>query len=115
MNEKETNNGIAIAALKLSMIQPAFNGTFPDMSKKDYYIRIAAKPLKLPGGREARYSPGTYACWESDCRKGDLMHSSQRKGQTGGTAGNWIPMQSLRYMSCMKDTLSYQRPASGTG
>lgn len=70
MNEKETNNGIAIAALKLSVIQPAFNGTFPDMSKKDYYIRIAAKPLKLPDGREARYSPGTYACWESDYRKG---------------------------------------------
>ena len=70
MNEKEANNGIAIAALKLSVIQLAFNGTFPDMSKKDYYIRIAAKPLKLPDGCEARYSPGTYACWESDYRKG---------------------------------------------
>ena len=59
-----------MAALKLSVIQPAFNGTFPDMSKKDYYIRIAAKPLKLPDGHEAKYSPGTYACWESDYRKG---------------------------------------------
>lgn len=59
-----------MAALKLSVIQPAFNGTFPDMNKKDYYARIAAKPLKLPDGREARYSPGTYACWESDYRKG---------------------------------------------
>ena len=54
MNEKEANNGIAIAALKLSVIQLAFNGTFPDMSKKDYYIRIAAKPLKQIGRASGR-------------------------------------------------------------
>lgn len=70
MNEKETRDALAVASIRLSVIQPAFNGTFPDMSKKAYYDRIAAKPLKLPDGREARYSPGTFACWESDYRKG---------------------------------------------
>ena len=40
------------------------------MSKQDYYARIAEKPLKLPDGREVRYSPGTFSCWESAYRKG---------------------------------------------
>lgn len=70
MNEKETRDALAVAGIRLSVIQPAFNGTFPDMNKKAYYDRIAAKPLKLPDGREVRYSPGTFACWESDYRKG---------------------------------------------
>ena len=70
MNEKETRDAVAVASIRLSVIQPAFNGTFPDRNKKAYYDRIAAKPLKLPDGREARYSPGTFACWESDYRKG---------------------------------------------
>lgn len=70
MNEKLRNNDIALASLRLAIIQPAFNGTYPDMSKQDYYARIAEKPLKLPDGREVRYSPGTYSCWESAYRKG---------------------------------------------
>ena len=70
MNEKETRDAVAVAGIRLSVIQPAFNGTFPDRNKKAYYDRIAREPLKLPDGREVRYSPGTYACWESDYRKG---------------------------------------------
>ena len=70
MNEKETKDAVAVASIRLSVIQPAFNGTFPDMCKKAYYDRIATKPLKLPDGREVRYSPCTFACWESDYRKG---------------------------------------------
>ena len=70
MNQKQMNNAIATASLRLAVIQPAFNGTYPDMSKQDYYARIAEKPLKLPDGREVRYSPGTFSCWESAYRKG---------------------------------------------
>ena len=62
MNQKQMNNAIATASLRLAVIQPAFNGTYPDMSKQDYYARIAEKPLKLPDGREVRYSPGTISC-----------------------------------------------------
>ena len=54
MNEKETRDAVAVASIRLSVIQPAFNGTFPDMNKKAYYARIAAKPLQLPDGRDAR-------------------------------------------------------------
>lgn len=70
MDEKVLNDKIAVASLKLAVIQPAFNGTFPDMSKKDYYERMASKPLKMPDGSEVRYTPGTMSCWESDYRKG---------------------------------------------
>ena len=70
MNEKQSNYAIAVASLRLAIIQPAFNGTYPDMSKQDYYARVSEKPLKLPDGREVRYSPGTYSCWESAYRKG---------------------------------------------
>ncbi len=86
MNEKQMNLAVAMAALKLSVIQPAFNGTFPDMSKQAYYIRIAEKPLKLPDGREVRYAPATFSCWESDYRNGgfDALMPKQRsdKGHT---------------------------------
>ncbi len=80
MNEKQMNLAVATAALRLSVIQPAFNGTFPDRNKQDYYIRIAEKPLKLPDGREVRYAPSTFSCWESDYRRGgfDALMPKQR-------------------------------------
>lgn len=61
---------IEIASIRLALIQPAFNGTYPDASKKQYYERIAQVPLKLPGGKEVKYAYGTYACWESAYKKG---------------------------------------------
>lgn len=70
MNDKNFNEKYAIASIKLAIIQPAFNGTYPDMTKKAYYERIAVKPVRLPDGTEKKYSAGTYACWESAYRKG---------------------------------------------
>lgn len=70
MNQNELNNNIAIASMRLAVIQPAFNNTYPDMNKKAYYARISKQPFKFPDGHEAIYSPGTYACWESAFRKG---------------------------------------------
>ena len=80
MNEKQNNNAIAIATIRLAVIQPAFNGTFPDMNKQAYYARIAQHPLKLPDGRQVRYSPGTFSCWESEYRRGgfDALMPKQR-------------------------------------
>lgn len=80
MNQKQINNAIATASLRLAVIQPAFNSTFPDISKQAYYARIAEKPLKFPDGREVKYSPGTYSCWESAYRKGgfDALIPKQR-------------------------------------
>ena len=37
MNQKELNNNIAIASMKLATIQPAFNSIYPDMTKAAYY------------------------------------------------------------------------------
>lgn len=86
MNQKEFNNNIAIASMRLAAIQPAFNGTYPDMTKKDYYIRISKQPFRLPNGHEVLYKPGTYACWETDYRKGgfDALIPKERsdKGYT---------------------------------
>lgn len=58
------------ASIRLALIQPAYNETYPDASKRAYYCRITEKPIKMPDGREVRYSPGTLACWESDYRRG---------------------------------------------
>lgn len=86
MNQKELNNSIAIASMRLAAIQPAFNNTYPDMTKAAYYARIAQKPFKFPDGREVLYTPGTYACWESSFRKGgfDALIPKERsdKGHT---------------------------------
>lgn len=80
MNERQHSNDIATAALRLSVIQPAFNGTFPDINKQAYYARIAAKPLKLPDGRQVLYAPGTFTCWESAYKQGgfDALIPKQR-------------------------------------
>ena len=37
MNQNELNNNIAVASMRLAAIQPAFNNTYPDMTKKAYY------------------------------------------------------------------------------
>lgn len=58
------------ASIRLALIQPAYNETYPDVSKRAYFCRITEKPIKMPDGREIRYSPGTLACWESDYRRG---------------------------------------------
>jgi len=58
------------ASIRLALIQPAYNETYPDASKRAYYCRITEKPIKMPDGREITYSPGTLACWESDYRRG---------------------------------------------
>lgn len=66
MNQKTM---IEIASIRLALIQPAFNGTYPDATKKQYYERISQIPLKLQGGKEVKYAYGTLACWESAYRK----------------------------------------------
>ena len=68
MNEQK--KFIEEASIRLALIQPAYNGTYPDASKRAYYCRIAEIPVRLPDGREERYSPGTLACWESNYRRG---------------------------------------------
>lgn len=61
---------IETASIRLALIQPAFNGTYPDVTKKQYYERVSAVPVRLPDGKTVKYAYGTLACWESDYRKG---------------------------------------------
>lgn len=63
MNDKEI---IEIASIRLALIAPAINNTYPDQSKIAYYRRIASNPVKLPNGKTVLYSPGTLSNWESD-------------------------------------------------
>lgn len=68
MNEQK--KFIEEASIRLALIQPAYNETYPDASKRAYYCRITEKPIRMADGREIRYSPGTLACWESNYRRG---------------------------------------------
>jgi transposase InsO family protein len=68
MNEQK--KFIEEASIRLALIQPTYNGTYPDASKRAYYCRVTENPIKMPDGKEVRYSPGTLACWESDYRRG---------------------------------------------
>lgn len=67
---KEQKKFMEEASIRLALIQPAYNGTYPDASKRAYYCRVSEKPVRMPGGREMHYSPGTLACWESSYRRG---------------------------------------------
>ena len=75
---------IEIASIRLALIQPAFNGTYPDATKKKYYERISEVPLKLPGEKTVKYSSGTFACWESDYRKGGFEALLPRQRSDSG-------------------------------
>ncbi|MDE7053973.1 MAG: hypothetical protein K2O84_04055 [Oscillospiraceae bacterium] len=113
MNEKQNNNDIATAALRLSVIQPAFNGTFPDMNKQTYYARIAAKPLKLPDGREVRYARVPLPAGSLLTGKAVLTPSSQNSGPTGDIPAGSTPMPSLQSMNCGNVSPSYLQLVSG--
>lgn len=65
----EPKKFIEEASIRLALIQPAYNETYPDATKRAYYCRVTEKPVRLPDGMEVRYSPGTLACWESDYRR----------------------------------------------
>jgi len=65
----ESKKFIEEASVRLALIQPAYNETYPDATKRAYYCRMAEKPVRLPDGRSVLYSPGTLACWESDYRR----------------------------------------------
>jgi len=65
----ESKKFIEEASIRLALIQPAYNETYPDATKRAYYRRMTEKPVRLPDGRSVLYSPGTLACWESDYRR----------------------------------------------
>lgn len=67
MNTKEQ---LEIASIKLALIQPTFNDTYPDASKTAYYKRVAAEPIRLSGGKELHYKWNSLSSFESDYRKG---------------------------------------------
>lgn len=84
MNDNKKH--IEEASIRLAIIQPAFNSTYPDTTKKAYYERIAEKPIKLPGGKEMKYSPGSLACWESAYRKGGFEALIPKERADAGTS-----------------------------
>ena len=43
----EQKTMIEIASIRLALIQPAFNGTYSDATKKQYYERIAQMPVRF--------------------------------------------------------------------
>lgn len=57
---------IEIASIRLALISPAINNTYPDESKIAYYRRISSISIKLPNGKNVFYSPGTFSNWESE-------------------------------------------------
>lgn len=59
-----------LALFRYSLIAPLVNDTYTEVSKEEYYRKIAAKEYKLPNGKLAKYSPGTIKCWYKKYTKG---------------------------------------------
>lgn len=55
----------AIAQFRFAMIAPVIQGLCPDASRAAYYERVTEKPLTLPDGSTARYSPNALSSWAS--------------------------------------------------
>ncbi len=98
------------------MIQPAFNGTFPDMNKQAYYARIAAKPLKLPDGRQIRYAQAPLPAGNLPTGKAerlDTIHLSPDIYHFCGASGDTL-YTSIRscVCNCVCPAHNYIYPAS---
>lgn len=67
MDEKERQE---VGLRKYSVIAPVLNGHEPNAS--EYFNRISATPVKMPGQSERLYSGKTFAKWLSDYRRDGL-------------------------------------------
>ncbi len=52
------------AHVKLGLISPLLNGTYPDESKAAYRRRVSEVPVEMPDGSTVRFKPATLATWE---------------------------------------------------
>ncbi len=62
----------AVAQFRFALIAPVTQGLFPDASATAYYKRVTENPLKLPDGKEVKYSYKTIEKWKSLYDKGGL-------------------------------------------
>lgn len=64
MDEKERQ---AAALKKFSLISPVLNGL--ETNAADYFRRLSAEPVQMPGSGTRRYSEKTFSSWLSDYRR----------------------------------------------
>ena len=64
MDEKERQ---ATALKKFSLISPVLNGF--ETNAADYFRRLSAEPVNMPGIGWRRYSEKTFQSWLSDYRR----------------------------------------------
>lgn len=67
--DKVDKEKLAVAHIKLGLISPLLNGTYPDASKAAYRRRVSEVPVEMPDGTTARFKPATLATWEHRYRK----------------------------------------------
>ena len=67
--DKTDKERLEVAHVKLGLISPLLNGTYPDESKAAYRRRVAEVPVEMPDGTTARFKPATLATWEHRYRK----------------------------------------------
>ena len=68
--DEADKKGLEAAHVKLGLISPLLNGTYPDASKAAYRRRVAASPVLMPDGTAMRVNQSTIATWEHRYRKG---------------------------------------------
>ena len=76
----------AIAQFRFAMIAPVIQGLYPDASRTAYYERVTEKPLALPDGSTARYSPNTLSSWVSMYQQGGIDALMPRERSDKGVA-----------------------------
>ena len=55
--DKIDKERLAVAHVKLGLISPLLNGTYPDASKAAYRRRVSEVPVEMPDGTTARFKP----------------------------------------------------------
>ena len=72
-----------VAHVKLGLISPLLNGTYPDASKAAYRRRVAESPVLMPDGTAMRVNQSTIATWEHRYRRGGF-EALLPKGRSDG-------------------------------
>jgi transposase InsO family protein len=89
-NDKSYSEAVKIAHLRFAVIAPVIQGLFTEPSKTAYYKKVAARPLKMPDGKELCLNYNTFEKWEARYKR-DGMDGLMPKSRSDSGVSRVLP------------------------
>jgi len=94
----------AVGLRKFSLISPVLNGQ--EKNASDYFRRLAAEPVKMPGVGERRYSEKTYMTWLQEYRRYGFEALVKGRRSDSGKSRKITPETGDKIAAVRKDNLT---------